>query len=74
MEQWRKFHCDMKDLGSWLSEAETKLHETRNANGDLIVSVARTVQKVCYFIFLILLSVMVYDGYIMEKCGERNVA
>ena len=46
MEQWRKFHCDMKDLGSWLVEAETKLHETRNANGDLILSVARTVQKV----------------------------
>ena len=46
MEQWRKFHCDMKDLGSWLAEAETKLHETRNANGDLILSVARTVQKV----------------------------
>ena len=46
MEQWRKFHCDMKDLGSWLAEAETKLHETRNANGDLILSVARTIQKV----------------------------
>lgn len=48
MEQWRKFHCDMKDLGSWLAEAETKLHETRNANGDLILSVARTVQKVSF--------------------------
>ena len=38
----------MKDLGSWLAEAETKLHETRNANGDLILSVARTVQKVSF--------------------------
>ena len=52
MEQWRKFHCDMKDLSSWLTEAETKLHETRNANGDLIVSVARTVQKVSDFDFV----------------------
>ncbi len=46
VEQWRKFHCDMKDLSSWLSEAENKLTDTRNQNGDLLVSAARNVQKV----------------------------
>ena len=46
MDQWRQFHCDMKDLHSWLAEAEQKLADSTNANGDLNVDMAKACQKV----------------------------
>jgi len=45
VEQWGQFHCNMKDLSSWLTEAEEKLTASRNSNGQLNILVAKAYQK-----------------------------
>ena len=46
MERWGQFHCDLKDLTSWLTEAEVKLQDSKNANGELDEDRAKAYQKV----------------------------
>lgn len=50
MEMWGRFHCHLKDLASWLTEAETKLQDSKNANGKLDMELAKTYQKVSIMI------------------------
>ncbi|PIK47741.1 dystrophin-like protein, partial [Apostichopus japonicus] len=38
MEKWRQFHCDMRDLASWLTEAETTIQRCKTAEGRLNVA------------------------------------
>ncbi|XP_038058938.1 dystrophin-like isoform X2 [Patiria miniata] len=44
LEQWRKFHCDMRDLGQWLNQAEKIIQDCRNSSGRLDINKARTRQ------------------------------
>ncbi|XP_022094793.1 dystrophin-like [Acanthaster planci] len=44
LEQWRKFHCDMRDLGQWLNQAEKIVQDCRNSSGRLDINKARTRQ------------------------------
>ena len=43
---WRQYHCDLKDLTSWLTQAEKSLADSKTASGDLDVDKAKVVQKV----------------------------
>ncbi|XP_077976931.1 dystrophin-like isoform X2 [Glandiceps talaboti] len=45
LEQWRQFHCDMKDLASWLSEAEELIQQTMTSSGELDYDRAKAKQK-----------------------------
>ncbi|XP_064628408.1 dystrophin-like isoform X4 [Lineus longissimus] len=45
LEQWRQFHCDMKDMTSWLSDAEDLLIRSRRDDGSLDMEVAQVHQK-----------------------------
>ncbi|XP_013413171.1 dystrophin isoform X2 [Lingula anatina] len=44
-DQWRQFHCDMKELASWLTEAEKTLAETRTSEGNIDLEKAKAQQK-----------------------------
>ena len=46
MEQWRQFHCDIKDVTTWLEEVEAKLSDTKNEDETLNVQAAMAIQKV----------------------------
>ena len=46
VEQWSRFHCDLKDLQAWLTESEHKLTASRCTNGQLNIVVAKAYQKV----------------------------
>lgn len=46
VEEWRQFHCDMNDLGQWLSDTETLLSESVGADGQLDLDSARQHQEV----------------------------
>ena len=39
-DQWRQFHCDMRDLASWLSEAERMIQDSKRADGRLHIEKA----------------------------------
>ena len=43
---WRSFHCDLKDLTSWLNRVERILADTKMPNGDLNVDAAMSEQRV----------------------------
>ncbi|XP_071801510.1 dystrophin-like isoform X3 [Asterias amurensis] len=44
LEQWRQFHCDMRDLGQWLNQAEKIIQDCHNSAGRLDVNKARARQ------------------------------
>ena len=46
LEQWRQFHCDMRDLGQWLNQAEKIIQDCHNSAGRLDVNKARARQLV----------------------------
>ena len=46
MEQWSKFHRNLKDLQAWLTDAQHKLTASRKTNGQLNIVVAKAYQKV----------------------------
>lgn len=46
MEEWRQFHCDMNDLGQWLSDTERLLSESVGPDGQLELESARQRQEV----------------------------
>ena len=50
MSVWKQFHCDHKDLTSWLTKAETTLQDTRLVSGEIDVDAAKREQKVRAFI------------------------
>ena len=43
MAVWRQFHCDLKDVTSWMTHAEKVLDET---SGEIEFSAAKKEQKV----------------------------
>ncbi|XP_072178254.1 dystrophin-like [Diadema setosum] len=45
-EQWRQFHCDMRDLASWLSEAERAIQDSKRTDGRLNIEKAAGQQQV----------------------------
>lgn len=46
IEEWGRFHCDLKDLTQWLTEAETLLLESVGPDGQLDLGSARQHQEV----------------------------
>lgn len=46
MEEWRQLHCDMNDLGQWLSDTERLLSESVGPDGRLELESARQRQEV----------------------------
>ena len=47
MSTWRQFHCDIRDLTSWLNQTEKTLADSKTASGDLQLDKAKVIQKVC---------------------------
>ncbi|KAI8520840.1 hypothetical protein Bbelb_005940 [Branchiostoma belcheri] len=45
LAHWQQFHCDMRDLTSWLNEAERTVQDTKAPGGDLDLEKARAQQK-----------------------------
>ncbi|XP_075869628.1 utrophin isoform X3 [Nelusetta ayraudi] len=45
VEEWRQFHCDMNDLGQWLSDTERLLSESVGPDGQLELESARQRQE-----------------------------
>eukprot|EP00058_Branchiostoma_floridae_P013394 XP_002598882.1 hypothetical protein BRAFLDRAFT_90092 [Branchiostoma floridae] len=45
LAHWQQFHCDMRDLTSWLNEAERTVQDTKAPGGDLDLEKARAAQK-----------------------------
>ncbi|XP_038130238.1 dystrophin isoform X2 [Cyprinodon tularosa] len=45
IEEWGRFHCDLKDLTQWLTEAETLLLESVGPDGQLDLGSARQHQE-----------------------------
>ena len=45
VEKWQQFHCDMKEIGSWLSDAESRLQGTVNNDGTLNETLAKDLQQ-----------------------------
>ncbi|TMS11987.1 hypothetical protein E3U43_016945 [Larimichthys crocea] len=45
IEEWRQFHCDMNDLGQWLTDTETQLSESVGPDGQLDLDSARQHQE-----------------------------
>ncbi|KAM3602596.1 uncharacterized protein V6R79_007126 [Siganus canaliculatus] len=45
IEEWRQFHCDMNDLGQWLTDTETLLSESVGPDGQLDLDSARQHQE-----------------------------
>uniref|UniRef100_A0A8C9RYM4 Utrophin n=1 Tax=Scleropages formosus TaxID=113540 RepID=A0A8C9RYM4_SCLFO len=46
VEEWRRFHCDLSDLGQWLSEAERALGDARGPDSTLNLDKAQEQQEV----------------------------
>jgi len=46
VEKWQQFHLDMKEIGSWLSDAEHRLQNTLNNDGTLDEGSAKHLQQV----------------------------
>lgn len=44
---WRQFHCDLKDVTSWMTHAEKVLDET---SGEVEFSAAKKEQKVMNYL------------------------
>ncbi|KAM4713320.1 utrophin isoform 6-T6 [Anableps anableps] len=45
IEEWGRFHCDLKDLSQWLTETETLLSESIGPDGQLNLGSARQHQE-----------------------------
>uniref|UniRef100_A0A8C9V4T0 Utrophin n=1 Tax=Scleropages formosus TaxID=113540 RepID=A0A8C9V4T0_SCLFO len=45
VEEWRRFHCDLSDLGQWLSEAERALGDARGPDSTLNLDKAQEQQE-----------------------------
>uniref|UniRef100_A0A087YNX0 Utrophin n=1 Tax=Poecilia formosa TaxID=48698 RepID=A0A087YNX0_POEFO len=45
IEEWGRFHCDLKDLSQWLTEAEILLSESVGPDGQLDLGYARQHQE-----------------------------
>ncbi|XP_030642262.1 utrophin isoform X2 [Chanos chanos] len=45
VEEWRQFHCDLNDLGQWLSEAEQVLADGARPEAELDLERARVQQE-----------------------------
>lgn len=46
IEEWGRFHCDLKDLTQWLTETETLLSESVAPDGQLDLESAQRHQEV----------------------------
>ena len=46
VERWQQFHCDMKEIGSWLTNAEERLQGTVDNDGVLNEASAKDLQQV----------------------------
>lgn len=49
VEEWEQFHCDLKELSQWLTDAETLLSEGMGADGPPDLKSARQQQAVSTF-------------------------
>lgn len=55
MTVWRSFHCDLKDLTSWLNRVERIIADSKMPNGDLNVDAAMSEQRV-RIVFILFVS------------------
>ncbi|TKS76128.1 Utrophin Dystrophin-related protein 1 [Collichthys lucidus] len=73
IEEWRQFHCDMNDLGQWLTDTETQLSESVGPDGQLDLDSARQHQEVSGESWRKVLPATSLSWPVLTRTGEQII-